>query len=280
MVMSRNDKEQKIEELVKLINSNNVIGVIDLEKIPAAAQLRIKNAIKQCATIRMSRKTILKKALEKSDKNNEEFADNFNGSCALIFTKENPFRIFKILKSNTVKSGAKTGQLAPRDISIPKGPTPIAPGPAISTFQKAGLKTKVEAGKISVIDEKVVVKQGEIINTDIVSVLNLLKIEPIELRINIEYVLEDGIIYGQSVLNIDAEDTMNNLYLCIQKAINFSVNIDYPTKLSIDLMIQKAYNQAKNLAVEANISEKEFINHVLSKAVREKNALEGIIGSL
>ena len=96
--MSRNDKEQKIEELVKLINSNNVIGVIDLEKIPAAAQLRIKNAIKQCATIRMSRKTILKKALEKSDKNNEEFADNFNGSCALIFTKENPFRIFKFYR--------------------------------------------------------------------------------------------------------------------------------------------------------------------------------------
>ena len=41
-------------------------------------------------------------------------------------------------------------------------------------------------------------------------------------------------------------------------------------------MIQKAYIECKNLAIEANIMEKEFIQDLLAKAVRQAKSIESI----
>ena len=276
MVMNRSEKEEKVKELKKLIDSNSVVGVLDLAKIPGSVQLKVKNALKDVSIIKMSRKSVLLRALKESNKYNEEFCKKLSGSCALIFSNENPFRLFKLLKSNTVKSSAKIGQISPKDISVPAGQTPIPPGPAISTFQKAGLKTKVEAGKIAVISEKVIVKQGDAINADIVAILNLLKIEPIEISISLDHVLEDGLIYAKDVLDVSTEDLLNQVASCVQQAIYLSVNANYPTKISIEIMIQKAFNHAKSLAVEANILENEFIGDILAKAVREAKSIESL----
>src|SRR3989344_4011999 len=153
MVLKKHEKELKVQELKNLIDSHSTVGILNLEKTPGAVQLNVKNALKGVAEIKMSRKSLLSRALEMSNKNNENFSSKMSGSPALIVSNENPFKLFNLLKKNKTKSGAKAGQIVTIDISIPKGPTPIPPGPAISTFQKAGLKTKVEAGKISVIDE-------------------------------------------------------------------------------------------------------------------------------
>ncbi|MBI4895904.1 MAG: 50S ribosomal protein L10 [Candidatus Aenigmarchaeota archaeon] len=276
MVMSKKQKQEKVQELKKLIDSHKIIGVLNLEKIPGSVQLKVKNSLKDMATVRMSRKTILEKAIMSSNKADEKFCKKITGSAALIVSNENPFKLFKALKTSTVKSGAKSGQISPVDIRVPKGPTPIPPGPAISTFQKAGLKTKVEAGKISVIDEKVVVKQGDVISGDVVSVLNLLKIEPIEIGMTLDYALEDKLIYAKDVLDISLESVLADVGNAVRQSINLSVEINYPTKLSIEIMIQKAYREAKGLAVEANITEKEFIGDVLAKAVRQAKAVESL----
>ncbi len=278
MVMNKKQKEEKVHELKKLIDSHKVVGVLDLEKIPGSVQLKVKNALKDVATVRMSRKTILEKAIMSSNKADVNFCKKITGSAALIVSNENPFKLFNALKKNTVKAGAKTGQIAPVDIKVPKGPTPIPPGPAISTFQKAGLKTKVEAGKISVIDEKIVVKHGDVISGDVVAVLNLLKIEPIQIGITLEYAFEEGLIYGKDVLDISLESVLADILDAVRKSINLSVEINYPTKLSIEIMIQKAYREAKSLAIETNIAEKEFIGDVLAKAVRQADAIESITG--
>ena len=280
MVITKSEKKKKVEELTKLLDSHSTVAVIDLAKIPAAVQLKIKNDLKDSLTMRMGRKTMLKMALKNSKKHNEDFANRFTGSCALIFSNENPFKLFRMLKSNTVKSSAKEGQFAPCDITIPKGPTPIAPGPAISTFQKAGLKTKVEAGKIAVISEKAVVKQGEVISNDVVAVLNLLGIKPIEIWLGIDFALEDNFVYGKNVLDIDAGAVLNDIATGIQQAINLCIETDFPTDLAINFMITKAFMQARNLAVEADITEKEFICEILAKAARSAKALEAATGQI
>ncbi|MFH0836772.1 MAG: 50S ribosomal protein L10 [Candidatus Aenigmatarchaeota archaeon] len=280
MVMTKDEKRKKVDDIVEMIDSYKIVGILDLVKIPASVQLKIKNDLSDILKIRMSRKSLLKMALKKSKKYNESFADKFTGSCALIFSNENPFKLFRLLKSSTVKSSAKEGQSAQCDIIIPKGPTPIAPGPAISTFQKAGLKTKVEAGKIAVISEKAIVKTGETISGDVVAVLNLLGIKPIEIGLNVDYILEDDFVYGRDVLDISTEAVMDDMIRCVQQTISLCVETGYPTKLAIDFMIAKAFIQAKNLAIEADITEKDFIGDVLAKAVRSAKALEVATGQV
>ncbi len=74
MVMNKKQKEEKVHELKKLIDSHKVVGVLDLEKIPGSVQLKVKNALKDVATVRMSRKTILEKAIMSSNKADVNFA--------------------------------------------------------------------------------------------------------------------------------------------------------------------------------------------------------------
>ncbi len=276
--MTRSEKESKVKQLTEMIDKHSLVGILDLEKIPGSVQLKVKDALKGVAEIKMTRKSILKMSLERSNKKNDEFVEKLSGSCALIFSNENPFKLYKLLKKNKVKASAKSGQISPVDITVPAGPTEVAPGPAISTFQKAGVKTKVDKGKIAVLNDKVVAKTGEVISEDVVALLNLLKIQPVELGMNVDYAFEDGIIYGKDAMDIDEEQIMNDLALCVQKAVNLSVNANYPTKLSIEIMIQKSFNEARSLAVEANLAEKEFICHLLAKASRQMSAIESIVG--
>ena len=84
----------------------------------------------------MSKKNLILRALDKTDKKMDELKEKIEKETALILTNENPFRIFKIIKENRAPAAAKVGQVATKDITIQKGPTPIAPGPAISTLQK------------------------------------------------------------------------------------------------------------------------------------------------
>jgi large subunit ribosomal protein L10 len=255
-----------------------VVAVANLEKLPGSTQLKIKNAISDVAKIRMAKKSLIIRALKSAKKRDIcDLEKHLSGTSTLIFTNENPFKIYGIIKRNRVMASAKGGQVAPKDIFVPKGPTPVPPGPAISTFQKAGLKTRVEAGKIAVMDEKCVVKTGDVISDDVVAVLNLLKIQPMELVMNVVAAWEDGIIYSKDVLDVDPEEYVRGIERAVQCAVNLSVNTNYPTKIAMPFMIQKAFREAKGLCVSANIFEKDFIGDVLAKAVQEARSLECMV---
>jgi large subunit ribosomal protein L10 len=178
------------------------------------------------------------------------------------------------LKDNRTKIAAKPGDIATKDVIIPKGPTELPPGPAISTLQKIGIKASVQSGKITVLDNKTVCKVGEKITSDMVGVFSLLRIEPMEIGLDLVAAWEDEMIFDKSILDISVDDYLRDLQKCIQCGVNLSVNIGYPTKLTINMMLQKAFSEARTLCIDANILEKGFIDEILLKAVREAKNLE------
>jgi len=121
-----------------------------------------------------------------------------------------------------------------------------------------------------------VLKAGDTVTEDIASVFSLLKIEPMEIGLEMVAAIEDGIIYSKDVLDIDDSYYINEIAKAVHQAINFSVNSGYPTEKTIDIMLQKAFNEAKNLAIDSNLLEKEFVDDLLMKAVRQAKSLEEI----
>ena len=73
---------------------------------------------------------------------------HLKGMPALIFTKENPFSLFKTLKKSKTNAPAKANQTAPFDLIVPKGPTSFAPGPVIGELAILGIKSGVEINEI------------------------------------------------------------------------------------------------------------------------------------
>ena len=275
--MLRKEKPKEVEKLKELIDTHSVIGLLNMHSLPAKQLQKIKSDLKGTAVIKMSKKGLLKRVLEKTKKDVKSLEEKIVGEPAMIFSNEDPFRLFKILKENRSSAPAKLGNIAPHDLVIPKGSTGLPPGPAISTLQKIGLKTSIDKGKIAIADDKLVVKVGESINEDVVNALNLLKIEPMEISLDLVAAWQDKKVYDKTLLDINVDEYLNNVNLAVQQMINLSLNTGYLIPTTARMAIEKAFIEARELAIKANIIDKDVIDELLLKAVAEAKSLNALI---
>ena len=250
-------KKNKVEEIKKLLTEYPVIGIVDLTNLPSAQFQKIRHSLRDSVLIKMTRARLVKIAIDQlkdKKKNIEELNKIMTGMSALLLTKTDAFKLSMSLSKSKSKAPAKPGQKAPNNIVIPAGPTPFAPGPVMGELGQLGIKTSVVDGKITVKEDKLLVKTDEIISDKVASLLSKLKIEPMEIGINLLAVYDSGLIYGRDVLSIDEKAYLNNLILAYNESLNLSMFISYPTKENINLLIRKAYIDAKSLADSRNIT--------------------------
>ena len=204
----------------------------------------------------------------------EKLEEHLIGMPALLFTKDNPFTLYKILKKNKSMAPAKSGQTALNDIVINAGPTSFTPGPIIAELGLVGLKTGVENGKVVIKEDKVVVKAGESIKPKVAELLGRLGIEPMEIGLNLVAAYEKGDILTHKVLDIDEDKYLADITQCAIWAFNLSIETTYLTKDNTELILQKAFMDAKALALEQNILADVVVEQLLGKAENQMNALK------
>lgn len=268
-------KKENVSKLKELAKQYPIIGVINLESLPCAQLQQMRSKLRGKVELFMTRKTLLERGLKETKLPGiEELNKKMKGVPALIFTKENPFSIYKTIKQNKSPAPAKPGQTSPRDIIIPAGPTPFAPGPIISEFAAVGIIAGVEGGKVAIKKESTIVKEDEVINEKIAGILSKLNILPMEIGLDLVAVYEKGTIYDRKVLDIDEEQFMKDLIQSAKHALNLSVEAGIFTKETTQLMIEKASRQALSLADEAGIITKETFPKIIAKAEAEASAIE------
>lgn len=249
-------KKDEVKEIKELIESYDVIGVVDLLNIPARQLQEMRKSLCGNALIRLSKINLINLALEDCNKNKENIinlSEHLSGQPALIFTDMNPFRLYKILEDSKTNAPAKAGSVAKDDIVVPKGDTGFQPGPFLGELQQIGANAKIDQGKIVVDKDAVVVEAGEVVSQQVASVLTRLDIKPMEVGIDLHAVFEEGAVYTSDVLAIDEEETIANVQDAFTKAFNLSVFANIPTKDTIATIIQTAQRKATNVAVEAGI---------------------------
>ncbi len=264
--MVNEQKSQAVDEIKKLIDSYSVVGVLNMHKMPAKQLFDIRNALIGEAKIRMAKSSLIKRAFEGSNKKGlKDLGRNLTGEVALIFTNENPFKLYNFLEKNKQPAAAKPGDITPVDIVIPAGPTQFAAGPVISEFQKAKVKTTVENGKISVKEDTTIAKAGTQLTKESTEFIMKFGIEPMKIGLDLVAMLDDGIVFGKDVMGVPAGEYLNNMIVGHQTALNLSVNIGYANKESVKIMIVSAFRNAKYIAIERDIYEKDVIGDVMAK---------------
>ena len=260
------EKKDVIKKVQKLAKEYPIIGILNMENLPAGNLLKMKKKLRGHVELFMTRKTLLELSVKglKLD-NGEQIIQELKGTPALLFTKENPFKIYRIIKQSKSPAPAKAGQEAPKDIVVPKGPTPFGPGPIISEFAMLGIKAGVEDGKVAVKEDKVAVKEGEKISPELASMLQKLGIEPMEIGLDLRYVYENGTLYPKKVLDIDEDKFLQDLAGAAQSAVNLAVEAGIPTKDTIELLLQKAGREAHSIAAEGNIMAKGMEEELLAR---------------
>ena len=260
-------KKDEVASLKKLIESHEVVGMANLSDIPAPQLQKMRRTLKDSATLKMSRKTLMSLALNNCDKENISTLENhMDGQPALIFTNMNPFKLYKILEDSKTAAPAKAGSIAPEDIVVPKGDTAFKPGPILGELQKIGIPAKIEKGKIVITSDKKIVAAGETIPKDVASILTRLDIFPLEVGIDLRAAYEDQTVYTSDLLTIDEEKTLADIQQAFTQALNLSVNAVIFNKESTPVLIQKAATQSLSLALNAEILTSKTTDLLLAKA--------------
>ncbi len=274
-------KIEKVEQLKQLINEYPLFGVVNMINLPTLQLQRMRDKLKDKVVLIMTKKRLIRLALTQlkdSKKDITKIVEHLQGMPALIFTKEDPFKLSKLLSKGKAMAAAKAGQTAPTDIVIPAGPTPFAPGPIIGELGQIGIKTEVKDGKIAIKEDKVVVKAGEVINGNVASILSRLGIEPMEVGLDLLAVYDNGLVYTKDVLSVDEQEYVNMLKQIHHDALALTIGIGYTTKDNIGFLLAEANKevialiQARNL--ESLESDKEEETKEQSSESKEEKVEE------
>lgn len=250
-------KKREVQDIKDLARKYRVIGIVNMMNLPALQLQRIKQNLKDIK-LKFSKKRLIKIAfdqLKEEKKNILELKEKLEGMPALLFTNKDPFELAKVINKNKSKAFAKSGQIAPDDLIIPAGPTDFPAGPMIGELGALGVKTKVDAGKIVILDDKLLVKKGEQINEKQASLLSKLGIEPMQIGLDLLFTYEDGEILSKDVLFVDEELYISNIKKAGSEAIALALEIGYVVEDTVELLLAKACREARKLEEVAKVEE-------------------------
>ena len=103
-------KKEEVKELKGIIDEYDVVGLVDLENIPAKQLQEMRKSLKGKAVIRMSKINLINLALEdcNAEKTNiVDLSQHMDGQIAIIATEMNPFKLYKILEDSKTQAPAK-----------------------------------------------------------------------------------------------------------------------------------------------------------------------------
>ncbi len=270
-------KKNEVEDIKKNAKEYKLIGLVDMYGIPAQQMQQIRRNLRGKAVIKMTRNTLIKNAFDEIGGDIQNLSKYLSGHSALIFTNDNPFKLFKQLEKTKTKMAAKPGEKAPEDIVIEKGPTSFKPGPIVGELQQAGIPAAIESGKVKIKETKTVVKKGGVISVKLAAVLAKLDIKPMDIGLALQVAYHEGGIFEPSVLAVDETVILGQIALASRQALALSVEAAIPTKDSIDAILTKAVRDARGVAIEAAIYEKDVVDAIIGKAYRESQVLKTLV---
>lgn len=246
--MVKEEKINAIKMLKEKIEKSPVIGLVDLHKMPSKQMQEIRKTLRGKAKIEVVKKVVLKFAVDGVKRENiKELEQLMPKQPTIILSDMGAFKLYALLDKLRFKTFAKSGDVANEDIWVYAGPTSLMAGPAISELQQAGVPASIESGKIAVRKDVCIVKKGEAITAVKANVLRKLKIEPMEVLLNIVAVYENGDVYNKGVLEL-ATKYPKMLSEAFNNALNLSVTVVFPTKESIKHLLAKASQNAKAIS--------------------------------
>ena len=266
------EKQTTVKQLVGLFKKYPIVAAVNMENLPAPQLQKIRESLRADVVIFMAKRRLITLAIESVKKEKqgiEQLEQHLQGMPALMFTAKNPFTLYKTLQKNKSKAPAKAGQTAPNDIKVSAGATPFAPGPVIGELGSCGLKTGIEAGKVVIKEDKVVVKAGEVVSAKLAGLLARLGIEPMEIGLNVTAAYENGVIFTRDILGVDEKEYLDKINTAAQWALNLGVEAGIYTHDVVELMISKAFTDAKGLAVEQSILADMVVGDVLARVERQ-----------
>ena len=268
--------------LTDLLSQEGVVGIIDVEGVPATAMLGMRDTLRSQMVMTMAKKTLVRRAWKKAGLSEEELDVLFDGVTIPMLVQTdslNAFQLFAELEKTKTGRAAKAGDIAPNDIIIEEGPTEFPPGPIVGEFNSVGIPAKIDKGKVAIQKTVTAVEKGQPISADLGLMLAKLEINPIEIGLILSGVVEDGTVMAAGDLDLDLDGFTANVKSATSGAFNLACNIGWFTEQTVPVLLSKAAGEAMAVAIEAGIHNEETMPVLISRAHARMLAVAGQMDS-
>ncbi|HIH45101.1 MAG TPA: 50S ribosomal protein L10 [Candidatus Methanoperedenaceae archaeon] len=264
-------KKDEVDDIKKNLSAHRVVGVVAIRGIPSNQLQVIRKSMRGQAYIKMARNSLIDIAL--SGGSQEPLGKYVDDQTALIFTNENPFKLYRMLEKSKTKAPIRAGAVSPRDIVVEKGPTSFPPGPIVGELQGAGIPAGIDGGKVVIRETKTVAKAGDVVSPKLATMLARLEIFPMEQGLSLKAAFENGMLFEPGLLAIDEVKYAGDITAAARSAFNLAMNAAYPTPETIKSLITSAASKSRALAIGAELPVKEVMDVVVSKAYSQMLSL-------
>ena len=103
-------KRSRVDELTEVLNSDGVVGIVDVGGVPAGNMLDMRSNLRSSMKITMAKKTLIRLAWENSGRSSEELENLFEDAiqpCIVQSDNLNPFQLFIELEKTRQGRAAK-----------------------------------------------------------------------------------------------------------------------------------------------------------------------------
>lgn len=274
------EKAQAVAQITALAKKYPIVAVVNVEGLPTPQLQTMRESLRGSVEILMTKKRLIRIMFDKvkADKAGiEVMSAQLKGMPALLFTTESPFKLYKTLQQKKSNAPAKAGQIAPRDIVVPAGPTGFAPGPVIGELGAIGIKAGIDAGKVVIKQNATVTKEGQTITPQVAAMLSRLNILPMEVGLDLVAAYENGLVYDRNVLSVDEKQYVENLVTAHRWATNLAVEAGVYTPETTTLLIAKAHTQSRALALSQAIMAEGVKELIIAKAEAQARSVDALI---
>ncbi|WP_181685335.1 50S ribosomal protein L10 [Halorhabdus salina] len=266
-------KREEIDDLVATLESYDSVGIVDLTGIPSQQLQDMRRNLYGTAELRVSRNTLVERALEEVDEGLEDLVQYISGHVGLIGTNDNPFGLYQQLEASKTSAPINAGEIAPNDIVITEGDTGIDPGPFVGELQSVGANARIQEGSIKVLEDSTVLEAGGEVSAELANVLAELGIEPKEVGLDLRAVHAEGVLFEPEDLELDIDQYRSDVQAAAGRARNLSINAVFPTAETGPALLQTARGEAKSLGLQASIESPDLADDLVSKADAQVRAL-------
>ncbi|MFP4591204.1 MAG: 50S ribosomal protein L10 [Halobacteriales archaeon] len=271
-------KREEVEALRALLDDASTVGIVSVTGIPSRQLQDMRRELHGHTDLRISRNTLIRRALEAVDEGLEGLAEHVEGPVGLVVTEANPFSLYRRLELTKTPAPIGAGEVAPNDIVIEAGDTGIDPGPFVGDLQNVGVPARIDEGSIKVMETTTVLEAGEEVSLGLASVLNELDLEPKEVGLDLRAVFADGIVFDAADLAIDVDAYRDDVATAVGRARGLAIGAAFPASGVVDALLARANAQGRRLAVEAGFLEVDTAGDVLGAATAGGRALAVAIG--
>jgi large subunit ribosomal protein L10 len=270
-------KREEVAELVAFVERHDSVGIVNVAGIPSRQLQDMRRGLHGTATLRMSRNTLMRRAVDEVDDGVEQLTDYVAGQVAFVGTNDNPFGLFKQLEASKTPAPINAGEVAPNDIVIPEGDTGIDPGPFVGELQQVGANARIQEGSIRVLEDSTVLEAGEEVTQQLANVLSELGIEPKEVGLDLRAVYADGVLFEPEELELDVDQYRADVEAASSAAFNLSVNAAVPTARTTPTLLARAAGDARAVGLFAAIEDPELLPDLIGRADAQLRALAAAI---